>query len=127
MGQQVIELLPDSSNKLLRRWQGPGTVVQVKSPYSYLIKLEQGQRRWLHANKLRPYHRRVNEVVINNCAIIYDTGEDFGTLPVAETVQNANCVHNPLPSVRVYPAKLRHLCPAKNNSFYLCWTNLLMC
>ena len=73
MGQQVIELLPDSSNKLLRRWQGPGTVVQVKSPYSYLIKLEQGQRRWLHANKLRPYHRRVNEVVINNCAIIYDT------------------------------------------------------
>jgi len=73
VGQQVIELLPDSSNKLLRRWQGPGTVVQVKSPYSYLIKLEQGQRRWLHANKLRPYHRRVNEVVINNCAIIYDT------------------------------------------------------
>jgi len=60
IGQQVTVLIPDSTNKFLSRWQGPGTVVSVKSPYSYLVELEQVQYRWLHANKLRPYHARVN-------------------------------------------------------------------
>jgi len=60
VGQQVIVLITDSTNKFLSRWQGPGTVVSVKTPYSYLVELEQGQCRWLHANKLRPYHARVN-------------------------------------------------------------------
>ena len=46
-----------------------------------------------------------------------DTDEDFGTLPVVETVQNANCVHNPIPSVRVDPAKLRHLGPEEKQQF----------
>jgi len=68
VGQQVIVLLHDSSNKLQQRWQGPGTVVAVKSPHSNLIELEQGQRRWSHANKLRSYHQRVNEVMVSNCA-----------------------------------------------------------
>ena len=68
IGQQVIVLISDSTNKFLSRWQGPGTVVCVKSPYSYLVELEQGQRRWLYANKLRPYHARVN-ALIGNCAI----------------------------------------------------------
>ena len=63
VGQQVIVLIPDSTNKFLSRWQGPGTVVSVKSPYSYLVELEQGQCRWLHANKLRPYHARVNALI----------------------------------------------------------------
>ena len=63
VGQQVIVLIPESTNKFLRRWQGPGTVVSVKSPYTYLVELEQGQRRWLDANKLRPYHARVNALI----------------------------------------------------------------
>ena len=106
VGQQVIVLLHDSSNKLQQRWQGPGTVVAVKSPHSNLIELEQGQRRWFHANKLRSYYQKVNEVMVSNCAIVYDSDEDFGTLPVAETVQNVSCVNNPLPSASVDPTKL---------------------
>jgi len=81
IGQQVIVLIHDSTNKFLSRWQGPGTVVSVKSPYSYLVELEQGQCRWLHANKLRPYHARVN-ALIDNCAVVYVSDEVFGTLPV---------------------------------------------
>jgi len=36
------------------------------------VELERGQKRWLHANKLRRYHARVNQALINNCSIIYD-------------------------------------------------------
>jgi len=81
IGQKVIVLIPDSTNKFLCRWQRPGTVVSVKLPYSYLVELEQGQCRWLHANRLRPYHARVN-ALIGKCAIVYESDEEFGTLPV---------------------------------------------
>ena len=43
IGKQVIVLLPDSSNKFLSMWQGPGLVVNFKQPQTYLIKLEGGQ------------------------------------------------------------------------------------
>jgi len=90
-------LIPDSTNKFLSRWQGPGTVVSVKSPYSYLVELEQGQCRWLHANKLRPYNARVN-ALIGNCAIVYESDEEFGTLADLN-----------LPSVKIDNTKLEHL------------------
>ena len=105
VGQRVIVLLPDTTNKLLSRWQGPGIVVDVRSPHSYLIELEGGQRRWLHANKLRSYYARVNEALINNCAIVYDTDEEFGELPVIGTVSS----DDPLPSARIDHTKLSHL------------------
>jgi len=54
VGQEVIVLIPDSTKKILSRWQGPGTIVERTSPHSYLVELGQSQRRWLHANKLRP-------------------------------------------------------------------------
>jgi len=113
----VIVLLPDSTNKLLRRWQGPAIIIQVRSPHSYLIELEVGQRRWLHANKLRAYRQSINEAVVNNCAIIYDTDEDFGTLPVADINENADCLNNPLPSARTDRAKLSHLSPEEKQEF----------
>ena len=48
-GQQIIVLIPDSTNKQLKKWQGPATIVERKS-HSYLIELDHRQRRWLHAN-----------------------------------------------------------------------------
>ena len=42
-GQQVILLLPDSTSKLLSKWQGPALVVDYKKPHSYLIELEGGK------------------------------------------------------------------------------------
>ena len=39
VGQQVIVVLPDGqSQHILSRWQGPATVVERKSPYSYVIE-----------------------------------------------------------------------------------------
>ena len=39
VGQQVIVLISDSTKKMVSRWQGPGTILEVKSPHSYLIEL----------------------------------------------------------------------------------------
>ena len=88
----------------MSRWQGLGTVVSVKSLYSYLVELEQGQSRWLHANKLRPYHARVN-ALIGTCAIVYESDEEFGTLPVT----TPEYVDLNLPSVKIDHTKLEHL------------------
>ena len=63
----------------MSRWQGPATVVDFKHPYSCLLELDRGKPRWLHANKLRHYHSRVNEALINSCAIVYDRDEEFGS------------------------------------------------
>jgi len=98
-------LLPDSTNKLLCKWQGPALVVDYKTPHSYLIESEGGQRRWLHANKLRPYHARINEVLVSKCAIVYVADADLGTIPVTGVAQD----NNTLPSPRINPAKLAHL------------------
>ena len=79
-------------------------VLDHKAPQSYLLELGRGQRRWLHANKLRPYHARVNAALVYNCAIVYDEDEDFGTLQGA-----AVCNDQALPSSKVDLSKLSHL------------------
>ena len=61
VGQQVLILIPDSTNKTFSQWQGPATVIEKKAPYSYIIELN-GARRHLHADKLRPYHVRIESV-----------------------------------------------------------------
>ena len=50
-------------------------------------------------------------------AIVYDTDEDFGPLPVADTIQNAVCLNNPLPSAGVDPTKLSHVSPKEKQEF----------
>jgi hypothetical protein len=63
VGDQVMVLSPDSSNKLYSRWHGPHAIAQVNTPHSYLVDMEDGARRHIHVNKLRPYIARVNAVV----------------------------------------------------------------
>ena len=50
-GDQVIVLVPENTGKMGNRWLGPGTVVRVKSSYSYLVDLGNGNARHLHAIK----------------------------------------------------------------------------
>ena len=50
-------------------------------------------------NLLAPYHARVQEVLINNCSIVYDADEEFGSLPIADTT----------PSVEQLPLSLIHI------------------
>ncbi|HNJ38603.1 MAG TPA: RNase H-like domain-containing protein [Nitrosomonas sp.] len=80
VGERVIYLMPSSTHKLARTWQGPCVVVKKNSPYSYIIEYE-GKQRWCHANHLRKYNERVIEASNHNCAIIFDTDCDFGILP----------------------------------------------
>ena len=80
-GDQVLVLLPTSTNKLLSEWMGPGTVVEVVSPYSYKILLSSGSIRTLHANKLRRFVSRSQTV-----GVVYDEDIDFGDIEVCPVV-----------------------------------------
>ena len=116
IGEQVIVLLLDSSNKFLSTWQGPqgpGLVVDLKPLHTYLIELEGWQRRWLHANKLRHCHARVQPKLVGNCAIVYESDEDFGTLPALSSIN----AETDLPSTKVDLTKLSHLQPMKTSIF----------
>ena len=53
-------------------------------------------------NPLRPYHARVN-ALIGNCAIVYESDEEFGTLPVITPEH----VDLNLPSVKIGAYKCR--------------------
>ena len=71
------------------------------------------QRRWLHANKLRHYHVRVQPTLVGNCAIIYESDEDFGTLPALSTTN----VEANLLSTKVDFTKLSHLSTDEKHQF----------
>src|SRR5438876_10094548 len=60
IGDQVLVLLPSSTNKLVSEWIGPATVVGIVSDYGYRIALNTGAVRILHANNLRKFIARVN-------------------------------------------------------------------
>jgi len=54
-GDKMIVLDDDAAGKLCKRWQGPATVVRVKSPYSYLVDIGDGRVRHVHANEMRKF------------------------------------------------------------------------
>ncbi|GFY05493.1 retrovirus-related Pol polyprotein from transposon 17.6 [Trichonephila clavipes] len=58
IGEQVVLLIPDSSNKIYARWTGPGEIIQHHPPHSYKVKLPDGTVRHVHVNKIRKYHPR---------------------------------------------------------------------
>ncbi|GFS99537.1 hypothetical protein TNCV_4534991 [Trichonephila clavipes] len=58
IGEQVVLLIPDSSNKIYARWTGPGEIIQHHPPHSYKVKLSNGTVRHVHVNKIRKYHPR---------------------------------------------------------------------
>ena len=82
-----------------KRWLGPGTVVKVKSPYSYLVDLGNGDVRHLHANKMRHFIARVQ-----GCGVIAECDAEFGKVLSPSMVANESV----MPSVRVEP-KVSHL------------------
>jgi len=97
----------------------------VKYPYSYLAELD-GARHHVHANKLRKFHVRVDEVIfepvfdekvngytleVGTCAIIYDSDKDFGSVAVVDPPppKDPDKRSEPLPSQKIDPEKLNHL------------------
>ena len=54
IGDQVVVLTTDSTNKLYARWLGPCYIIEVSASYSYLIELPDGSVHHIHANKIDP-------------------------------------------------------------------------
>ena len=82
VGERVLVLMPDSiSSRMFSKWSGPGSIVEVRSPYSYIVDVD-GVQKYFHANKLRKFHVRVDSVTcdsfnddletrsVNTCATI---------------------------------------------------------
>ena len=69
LNDEVLVLLPTSSNKLLMTWKGPFKVVQCLE-FDYLIDVG-GKTRIFHPNMLKKYHRRV----ASSSAVVLTTSE----------------------------------------------------
>ena len=56
-GEQVLVLLPTSTQKLLAQWHGPYTVVQRKGRVNYKVDMHDKKKRYrmLHINMLRKW------------------------------------------------------------------------
>ena len=81
VGDSVLVLLPDSTNKLLSSWQGPGVIHFKLSENSYTVAMPNGSIRHLHANMLREFHVSVHGVGV----IFQDDSEKFGEVEWCET------------------------------------------
>jgi len=88
VGEKVLILMPDSTaSHTFSKWTGPATVLEVLSPYSYVVDVA-GTRRHFHANKLRKFHVQVESVAydslcfVNTCDVVYENDNDFGDIDV---------------------------------------------
>jgi len=121
IGNQVLILIPDTTaSKVFSRWQEPATNVGTEPNNSYIVELN-GSRKHLHVDKLRKYEISVCEVIVaptdccditemttNQCAVVYEKGNDFGDLKVIESVETGDQL---LLSQKIDPEKLKHLSP----------------
>ena len=98
VGEKLLVLAPDSSNKIYSRWHGPCTITQVCAPYSYVVNKGDGLRRHLHANRIQKFSVRTHLI-----GIIKDDDDEFGEVPLGPTSK-----YKPLclPSQKI---DLRHL------------------
>ena len=55
----------------------------------------------------------MQEALINNCSIVYEADEEFGSLPIADTIPSIEC----LPSTKIDSAKLNHLTVEQKRGF----------
>ena len=124
-GESVMVLTPDSTaSRLWSRWRAPAKIIRKQGDYSYLVEID-GSRQLIHANKLRKYDVKVNEIVcnmpqvpeeitgVNTCAVVYEKDKDFGPLKYVET----KTVTSDLPSTKIDPSKLAHLSEQQRTEF----------
>ena len=104
VGDRVIALTPDYNfSRTYARWIGPAVIAEVKSPYSYLVDMQDGSRTHFHANKLRPYVTRVS-----NVGVINDSDCEFGD--VSATPHDTDKLSDQMkPSEKLPPEKIAHL------------------
>jgi hypothetical protein len=119
----------NSSSAIFAQWKGPAEKVEIKSPYSYVVEYN-GSQYHLHANKLRKFHVRVDDVECNSTgystpeileqtsscsAIIYEQDIDFGEIAVVDPPSITHDELCLLPSQRIDPERLSHLSVTERN------------
>ena len=73
VGDEVLILKPDSTaSRVFSRWKGPAKIITVKSPYSYIVELD-GVTHHLHANDLRRYNVKAEEISYDSAAFESDS------------------------------------------------------
>jgi len=113
LGDKVAILSPDTKGaKLYNRWHGPGTIVQVKSSYSYIVELD-GKKQHVHANKMKKFNERIEQALVNNCSVVFDSDEEFGSIYLANDYHKTPEL--PLPSSLIDSAKVAHLSDVDRN------------
>jgi len=75
-GDQVIVIIPGSTNKMKAKWHTPAVVHFKRSKDSYMIAMPDGAVRCLHANMLRAYNVPVYGIGI----LFEDDSEGFGDI-----------------------------------------------
>ena len=95
VGQEVLVLLPSTSNKLLLTWKGPYVVEQVLN-FDYKIKM--GEKvKIFHPNMLKLYHRR-HTPVTPTAAVTVSCGLPSQTIPFSDIVSAESCPQDTLSS-----------------------------
>jgi len=89
LGDKVVIIPSDAGGaKLYNRWYGPGTIVEVKSPYSYIVELD-GNKWHMHADKMKRFNERIEQALVNNCSVIFDRDEKFGSINLVNDHQKS--------------------------------------
>jgi len=101
-GNQVLVLFPDSTNKLVSKFQGPAIIKTKLNDYAYIVEMPDGTSRRLHANKLRLYVPRVQSV-----GVVFDDESDFGDIPCYPDILSES------PEIDFGCVDLSHLDPIK--------------
>lgn len=73
VGERVVVFVSDPATKLHAKWSGPHTVVDRMRDHSYVVEMDEGKRTTVHANKLRAYRARADQI-----GVIYHEDDDFG-------------------------------------------------
>lgn len=142
VGDQVLILTPDSTaSRLFSRWQGPATVIEVRSPHSYVVEYN-NVRHHVHANRLKQFFVAANSVTlcpdletvttdcrplyiypgdsenaaaaatVDGCAVITDLDGDFGDISTFETDSS---IYEQMPSQRIDASQVAHLSTSDKN------------
>src|SRR6218665_3945763 len=115
VGEKVISLAPDPKGaKLFNRWQGPGTVIEVLSPHSYIVEID-GKKRHLHANRIRKYNERIQQALVNNCAVVFEKDAEFGRVEVTPT-EEGEVIR---PSLLITPDRVEHLTDDQREQLFM--------
>ncbi|GFQ99715.1 retrovirus-related Pol polyprotein from transposon opus [Trichonephila clavata] len=72
VGDQVLVLIPSSSHKLLKKWMGPASFIELPRPHTARVKMDDGSEKELHLNKLRPYIARIEQI-----GLIFDQDDEL--------------------------------------------------